>query len=126
MEQRNVAMVMVLMVLTCGLYGLYHTWTTTEDVMKLTGKSDINTGLELIANLLTCGLFGMFIEYRNQKLIDDWYIENNINHQPRADSVGLLNLATLFVGLTWLVATFIYQKEVNALIALQMEGRING
>lgn len=116
MQKRDTALVIVLMLLTCGLYCLYHAYVTTEEVKHLTGRQEINPGMELVINLITCGLFGLFIEYRNMQLIDQWYASHNMAHEEKANMVGLMNLLTFVVGVTWLVATFIYQDELNRAI----------
>ena len=110
MQRRDPAMVIVLMIVTCGIYAFYHAYTTTYELMRLTGRNDLNPGTELLLNIITCGLFGMFIEWRNQQIIDTWYVSHAIVHEERANMVGLMNLLTFVIGLTWLVATFMYSR----------------
>lgn len=119
MIERNPAVVIVLMFVTCGFYWYYYMHVTTKELTEATGRSDINAGTELLLNLVTCGVFGMYSAYRNQQIIDEWYASRGVQHEAKAQLVGLMNLLTFVLGATWIVASFVHQDELNKLIAQQ-------
>ncbi|MGE0791716.1 MAG: DUF4234 domain-containing protein [Sandaracinaceae bacterium] len=118
MTERNPVLVVVLSLVTCGLYGFYHAYITTQELCSFTGRTDINPTTELLLNIVTCGIFGMYIEYRNQQIIDELYKARGVAHEERAMIVGVLNVATFVVGATYLVATFLYQDELNKVMTM--------
>ncbi|MCA9608794.1 MAG: DUF4234 domain-containing protein [Myxococcales bacterium] len=115
MTQRNPIVIIVLMLVSCGLYAFYYTYETTKELLAFLGRDDVDPTTELIINLLTCGLFGMYVEYRNQQMIDAWYQSQGLQHEAKAQLVGLCNLGTFFIGATWLVATYVHVEELNEL-----------
>jgi hypothetical protein len=117
MTERNPLLVILWMLISCGFYGFYYEYATTQEVTAATGRTDVNATTELLLNLITCGLFGMYAQYRNQQLVDQWFTSRGIQHDTKAQTVGLLNLLTLVAGVTWLVATYIHQDDLNRMIA---------
>jgi hypothetical protein len=113
--RRDVVVTVLLMLVTCGLYWLYWNYQTTNELKALTGKEDINPGLELLLSLVTCGLFGVYTEYRNAQLITEQMRARGRPHEDKSTLILILNLAAYFVGLTWVVASAFLQQELNAL-----------
>lgn len=119
MIERSPVVVLLLMFVTCGFYGFYYVFVTTQELTESTGRTDVNATMELLFNILTCGIFGMYAAYRNQQIVDEWYCSRGIQHEAKAQLVGLMNLLTFVVGATWVVATFIHQDELNKLLVQQ-------
>ncbi|HJL20526.1 MAG TPA: DUF4234 domain-containing protein [Sandaracinaceae bacterium LLY-WYZ-13_1] len=117
MTERNPVTVTVLMFLTCGLYSFHYMYATTRELVAITGRDDVDPRSELLINLITCGVYGMYAEYRNQQIIDAWFAAREIPHEPKAQVVGVMNLLAFVVYLTAFVSTFVYQSELNAMIA---------
>lgn len=117
MTERNPAVVVVLMIVTCGFYAFYYAYVTTQELVAATGRTDINPTTELLLNVFTCGFFGMYATYRNQQIVDEWFASRGIQHEAKAQMVGLMTVIALAVGVTWAVATFIHQDELNKMIA---------
>jgi hypothetical protein len=115
MKERNTAVVLLLSLFTCAIYNFYYLYVTTQELMEATEERDIAPATELILSVVSCGLFGGYIEYRNQQLIDRWYVQRGLAHEPKANVVGLLNLAALFVCFSGFAATYFYQEELNEL-----------
>lgn len=119
MTERSPVVVLLLMFLTCGFYGFYYAFVTTKELTESTGRTDVNVTTELLFNIITCGIFGMYATYRNQQIVDEWYSSRGVQHEAKAQMVGLMNLLTFVVGATWVVATFIHQDELNKLLVQQ-------
>lgn len=114
MQERNVITVLLLMIVTCGVYYFYHAYVTTQELAD-TISEDFSPGMDLLLSLVTCGLFGMYVTYRNQQAIDNWYNQSGLQHPEQAQTIGLMLILTFVVGVTWYVAIFMHQEELNRL-----------
>jgi hypothetical protein len=117
MNERNPVMIVVLTFVTCGFYAFYHTYVTTQELTAATGRTDINPTTELLLNVVTCGFYGMYAIYRNQQIVDSWFTSRGIQHEAKAQTVGLMIVLTFVVGATWVVSLFIHQDELNKMAA---------
>lgn len=65
--KRDVAIQIVLSVLTCGLYSFYWFIVMTDDTNKLADNKTASGGTALLYTLLTCGIYGLYWHYQNGK-----------------------------------------------------------
>jgi hypothetical protein len=64
---RNPAMVLILCMLTCGLYYLYYMYTVTVEVNNYTGRKEQDPVTDVILTVLTCGLWDLYWDYKMGK-----------------------------------------------------------
>lgn len=66
MEQKNIALYVILTVITCGLFGLYWFYSVAKNYedMQLPGNVTTTAGVSLLLNLVTCGIYGMYCYYK--------------------------------------------------------------
>lgn len=121
MTRRDLVVVALLTVFTCGLYALYWQYKTTDELKAVTGK-DLNPGLELLLSLVTCGIFSIYAHYRNAQLVTERMRALKGAHEDKATMVLALDLASLVVGVTWVAAVVILQDELNKLAEAQPTG----
>lgn len=114
MTRRDLVVVALLTVFTCGLYALYWQYQTTAELATATGK-ELNAGLELLLTFVTCGLFGIYVHYRNAQVITEQLKALQGTHDDKSVVVLALDLASLVVGVTWVVSVVILQDELNKL-----------
>ena len=114
MARRDLLVVALLSVFTCGLYAFYWTYKTTDELKGVTGK-DLNPGLELLLSIVTCGIFSIYVHYRNAQLVTERMKALSNSYEDKSALVLGLDLASLFVGLTFIVAMVILQDELNKL-----------
>lgn len=67
MTERNPALVVVLGMLTCGIYTLVWYYQTTEELRIATGDESIKPGLDILLTFVTCGIWWVYTDYRNAK-----------------------------------------------------------
>lgn len=115
MARRDLLTVGLLTFFTCGLYALYWQFKTTEELKQVTGKSELNPTLELVVSIVTCGIFSIYAHYRNAQLVTERMRALNPAYEDKATMVLVLDLASLVVGVTWLVAVLVLQDEFNKL-----------
>lgn len=114
MTRRDLVVVALLTIFTCGIYGLYWQYKTTEE-LKTVSRKDLNAGLELLLTLVTCGIFGIYAHYRNAQIVTEQMKALRGTHEDKSMVILALDVASLVVGVTWVVAVVILQDELNKL-----------
>lgn len=104
-ESRDPIMTLVLTLVTCGLYGLYWLFVTTEEVNKGLGREEYNFVKEFLLTMVTCGLWGMFWMWRFSNSIVE--IEQKWGVQPKMDA------PILFVTYIFGLGPFFMQTSLN-------------
>jgi len=117
MTRRDPVMVLIFTYLTCGIYGLYWQYVTTQELAQASGKTELNATTELLLSVLTCGLFSLYVYYRNAELIHATLEQRGIAHENKTQTVLLLVVASFVVGVTAWVPPLLLQEEYNKLSA---------
>ena len=103
-------MVIILSIVTCGIYYLIWMYQTSEEVNNTLGDTRDGPGLEVLLTIVTCGIYGLYWLYKyNQKLVR---LGNNMGVSLSDNSIICLVLAIF--GLT-VVALGIMQSQINEL-----------
>ena len=108
---RSVPMLVVLSIVTCGIYYLYWIYKTTDEIKNFMGREDINPALELILVLVTCNIYSLYWYYKYGKIV---YLEmtSKVGMDNSEDSTVLLVILGLLV---YVVAGAIMQDKLNAI-----------
>lgn len=117
MTRRDPVMVLIFTYLTCGIYGLYWQYVTTEELANVSGRNDLSPAMDLVISLLTCSLYMFYVYYRNAEIIDATLTARGIPHENKTQTVLLLVVASFVVGVTGWFPPFILQEEFNKLAA---------
>ena len=68
-KNRNIAMQVILSILTCGIYGLYWFITMTDESNILSDEKTASGGMAVLLTLVTCGIYSFYWNYKmGQKL----------------------------------------------------------
>lgn len=68
-KNRNIAMQVILSILTCGIYGLYWFITMTDESNILSNEKTASGGMAVLLTLVTCGIYSFYWNYKmGQKL----------------------------------------------------------
>jgi hypothetical protein len=108
-------LVVVLTLITCGIYYAYWIYKTSDELQRATGDPSINPVLDVILSLVTCGIWGFYVQYRDAQKLHGLLVRINPQHQDQSNAVLILCVATYFVGVTGIIATYIVQEEFNRL-----------
>ncbi|MCR5202315.1 MAG: DUF4234 domain-containing protein [Lachnospiraceae bacterium] len=76
MKQRNIAVCIILTIVTCGIYGLYWEYCIVEDVNTMTGDSQFSGIVVILLSIVTAGIFLMYWMYVTGKKLDDMIGDN--------------------------------------------------
>jgi hypothetical protein len=116
--ERNSAVVVLLSLVTCGVYYLlWLYWTDTELKEALT-DDEIKPSQDILLTIVTCFLWSIYVEYRNAQKLHQALLSRDPQAKNQSEMVLIVNIAALFVGATWLVATYIVQEELNKVARL--------
>ena len=110
-ERRNIAVCIVLTLVTCGIYGIYWIVCLTNDVNTVSG--DVNGtsgGMVVLLTIVTCGLYGIYWAYNQGEKLD--FTKNN-RGIPSSNS-GVLYLILQIFGFG-IIAYALMQNELNKL-----------
>lgn len=111
-QQRSIALCIVLSIVTCGIYGLYWLYCLNEDTKVLVG--DVNGtsgGMVILLSIVTCGIYMYYWMYKQGEKIDAAKIARNI---PASNS-GILYLI-LSIFQLGIVSYAIMQSEINKMV----------
>src|SRR5262245_43373521 len=56
-DRRDIVMTLLLMLLTCGIWGLVVQYKIGSEINEHRGRKDVNPGMDLFLVFLTCGLW---------------------------------------------------------------------
>lgn len=109
-QQRNVAVCIILSILTCGIYGIYWFICLNNDANTASNTFGTSGGMAFLLTLVTCGIYGIYWAYKQGEKID---AAKNRRGIPSSNS-GILYLLLSLFGLS-IVAWALMQNELNHL-----------
>ena len=108
-QNRNIAMNIVLSLVTCGIYGLYWFITLTDDTNTVSGETNGTSGITaLLLTIVTCGIYGWYWAYKQGEKMDRACATRGI----AASNSSVLYLLLFIFGLG-IIAYAIMQDKLN-------------
>ncbi len=109
-QERNIAVCIILSLVTCGIYGLYWYVCLANDINTASGSQDTSGGMVLLLTLVTCGIYGLYWAYKCGEKID---LMNEKRGIPSSNG-GILYLLLYFFG--GIIAYALIQNELNKFV----------
>lgn len=106
-QQRNIAVCIILSIVTCGIYGLYWLACLTNDTNAAAGTDGTSGGMTVLLTIVTCNIYSLYWGYKQGEKID---IAKQKHGMPSSNSNVLYLLLCLFVPV---VAWALMQNELN-------------
>lgn len=116
-ERREILMTILLVFLTCGLWGLVVQYRMGDEINRHQGRRELNPGWDLALVFLTCGLWVFYIMIKYPRALQEMITEEG---GSPSDLVLPSILLTIF-GMHFL-ALLILQDELNKHWALHAVG----
>ena len=108
-NKRNPVSVLLLSIITCGIYSLYLIYQISKEVRDFRGDNSIDPGLELLLCIITCGLYEIYWYYKYGRLVFD--MEQRVGVSGASDMSLILLLLPIFgFGI---VSMLLLQTELN-------------
>ena len=103
-KNRNIALCIILSIITCGIYGIYWLICINND-MNIIARDDYQTsgGMVVLLTIITCNIYGWYWAYRMGQKMD--MLKPDGNH-------AILFIVLQFFGLG-IVNYCIMQSEIN-------------
>ncbi len=106
-QEKNIALYVILSVVTGGIFGLYWFVTLTDDTNAICGEEGTSGVMALVLTIVTCGIYGLYWAYKCGEKVDK-------AHQNRGEATsngGVLYLILYIFG--GIIAYALIQNEVN-------------
>lgn len=110
-NERGVALAIILTLVTCGLYGIYWMIVLTNDVGNLSGDSSFTGGKHFLLTLITCGIWGIIWSYQLGKQLE--VAQRQRGMMSSDNSILYLILSILGLGI---VTYALAQSDVNKMV----------
>lgn len=108
-EPRNIALYVILTIITCGFFGLYWLYKLAEDMNNLRGDEfQTSPGLVVVFSIITCGIYEMIWFYKAGATVDDIRIKQNM--APGSKGILYLLLVIFRLGI---VSYGLLQNDFN-------------
>ena len=119
-ERRESGIVLVLSVVTCGIYLFFWYHETYRELEELAGETPTGNSywVDLLLNFVTCSLYGIFVDYKISQQIEALYRNHSVPNPPdTATAAILLDVAAFFTGyFTNFITSAIHQDHLNKLV----------
>ncbi len=93
-QERNLALAIVLTLITCGIYGIYWFIVLSDDVKEYSNDAEMfSGGIAFLLTLVTCGIFGIYWAYKLGKNMER---AQQLNNLPAKDNSILYLILELF------------------------------
>lgn len=108
-KKRNIAVCIILSIVTCGIYGIYWLVVLNDDTNRAANDPNgTSGGMVILFTILTCGIYGYYWAYKMGEKID---YANQARNIPSSNS-GILYLILSIFGLA-IVAYALIQDNLN-------------
>ena len=119
MEKRNLALYIVLSIVTCGIFSLIWLVMLVDDIRELANEKDgMSGGTVLVLSIITCGIYAIIWYYQAGKSLAKIKAMRNM---PGDSSMEIVYLLLGIFGLG-IVSLALIQNEVNNIIDVSMSG----
>ncbi|MCI8962438.1 MAG: DUF4234 domain-containing protein [Eubacterium sp.] len=107
-KEKNLALCIILSIVTCGIYLYYWIVTLTDDTNAIAGEPEDTSGvIALVLTIVTCGIYGLYWAYKRGEKIDK---AHQLNGQTASNGGVLYLILYIFGGI---IALALIQNEVN-------------
>lgn len=108
-QKRDIAVSIILTIITCGIYGLVWFYNITNDVAHVSDEHDMNGGTSLLLTIVTCGIYSIYWNYMMGKKL----YRAKLKTTDRADDNSILYLVLSIFGLG-IISYCLIQNELNS------------
>ena len=107
-ERRDVLVMILLVIVTCGLYGLVLQYKIGSEINRHRPAAQLNPGLDVLLLFLTCGFWGWYVMYKYPR-----EVEEMVRSEGVATSDLVLPCLLFAIFGMHLVSYMVLQTELN-------------
>lgn len=112
-QQRNFWMVLLLSIVTCGIYGYYYIYTMTRDLNQIIGEQKIDPALAVLLSIVTCGIYTYIWYYQYGNYIQDVAQANEIRVFENGTTYLLWLILGAFIFVGPIIAEYLFISNFN-------------
>ena len=110
-EKREVAIAIILSLVTCGIYAFYWQYMLYDSLYKATNRPS-NAGVDVLLGIITCGIYFLYMLYKCGRMESEAAAMYRL---PEKDEAALYLILGIF-GLS-IVSMAIMQSNINTYLA---------
>lgn len=111
---RNVAIAVILSLVTCGIYGLFWMASINDDANLVSDETNDTSGiLAVILTIITCGIYGIYWNYKMGQKLYGAGTKNNVTISDNSLVYLIMALLGVFVPGLVLVNYCLMQSDLN-------------
>lgn len=119
-KKRDLAICIILSIVTCGIYGLYWFVCLNDDSNKVSNEQNPTSGgIALLLSIVTCGIYMFYWMYKHGEKLDQASAQRGLGTSSR----GVLYLVLTLVGL-YIVSYALMQDSINKIV--DVDSGMNG
>lgn len=107
-QQRNIALCIILSIITCGIYGIYWFICLTDEANTVSKTAGTSGGMAFLFTLITCGIYGLYWLYKQGEKLDAAKEQRGMS----GGSSGIIYLLLGIFGLS-IIAYALMQDSIN-------------
>ena len=107
-KERNIAMCIILSIVTCGIYGIYWFICLVDDSNTAAGSNDRSGGMVFLLSIITCGIYMFYWAYRQGEKLDQAKASRGLPASNSGIAYLLLSIFSLSI-----VAWALMQNDLN-------------
>lgn len=97
-QKRNIALCIVLSIVTCGIYGIVWFFWLNDDTNNVSkAENPTSSGIAFLLTLVTCGIYGMYWAYKQGEKLDRACKENGMETSNRSVVYLILSIFGLAI-----------------------------
>lgn len=109
-KERNIAVCIILTIVTCGIYGIYWFICLTDEVNTVSYTEGTSGGMAFLFSLITCGIYSIYWMFKQGEKIDA--AKNSRGVDSSNSGIVYLLLAIFGFGI---ISYALMQNELNKL-----------
>ena len=111
-QKRNIAVCIILTIITCGIYGLYWIAVVNDELNYMSGRQGATSGgMVVLFSIITCGIYEYYWMYKMGEIVEELRQRRGL---PGGSSPIVYLLLSIF-GLS-IVSMGLMQNELNEAI----------
>ena len=117
-EQRNFVTLILLSIVTCGIYTYYFIYTATRDINTMVGDDghNVDPTTALLLSIFTCGIYTLYWYYSQGNRMKALADRNNIACQENGTTYLLwMVIGSLLCGVGYYIGMYMFVKNLNIL-----------
>lgn len=117
-QKREFWMVLLLSIVTCGIYTYIYLYQMTRDLNQMAGPDDktVEPGMVVLLSIVTCGIYTWYWYYQMGNRMQNMGNANNVLVEENGTTYLLwILLGSLLAGIGSFIAMYLFIKNFNRL-----------